>query len=270
MSLNEKSCTIGGREISFLEGGSGKQTLLFLHGFPMTKSLWRAQIEALSAHYHCLAPDITGFGNSVAPAGYQASIKRYAKDMNKFLKGRANGPAVVFGLSMGGMIALSLYRKHPSLICGLGLLHTSAGADTDDAKEARNQTVETILANGREAFARSFTARMMSPDTPALARAEFMTMIESARYETLVAGMEAIRDRPDRSDLLPQIKIPTLVVAGSEDAHSTPEIMKAMADEIPSSSFQLLDGIGHVSPLEAPDILNVTLEGWLASKFQAG
>lgn len=267
MRLSEKSCTIGGREISFLEAGSGKQTLLFLHGYPMNKSLWRAQVEALSVRYHCLAPDITGYGDSVAPAGYEATIKRYAKEMAKFLKGRANGPAVIFGLSMGGMIALSLVRKHPDLICGLGLLHTFAGADNEGAKEVRDQTIETILAEGREAFARRFTSMYMAPEAPVLARAEFMTMIESTRYETMVAGMEAIRDRPDRTGLLPDIKVPSIVVAGEHDPHSTPDLMKSMADELPNSRFVTLDGVAHVSPLEAPDMLNVTLESWLDTTF---
>lgn len=268
MRLSEKSCTIGGREISFLEAGSGKQTLLFLHGYPMNKSLWRSQVEALSTRYHCLAPDITGYGDSVAPAGYEATIKRYAKEMAKFLKGRANGPAIVFGLSMGGMIALSLVKKHPELICGLGLLHTFAGADNDEAKEVRNQTIEAILTEGREAFARRFASKYMAPDTPALARAEFMTMIESARYETMVSGMEAIRDRPDRTGLLSDIMVPSIVIAGEHDSHSTPDLMKSMADALVNSKFVTLDGIAHISPLESPDMLNVTLESWLDTTFK--
>jgi pimeloyl-ACP methyl ester carboxylesterase len=88
-------------------------------------------------------------------------------------------------------------------------------------------------------------------------------MLESSP-DGVVAALGAMRDRPDSTGLLGQIKVPTLVIGGAEDALSTPEVMGQMAAKIPASEHTTLEGAGHLSNLEAPQRFNAALLEFLA------
>jgi pimeloyl-ACP methyl ester carboxylesterase len=73
----------------------------------------------------------------------------------------------------------------------------------------------------------------------------------------------AMAGRTDTTELLPRIKIPTLVICGSEDKLSPPTVMKRMADVIPGSDFVLVEGADHMTPIEKPDIVNEKIASFL-------
>jgi pimeloyl-ACP methyl ester carboxylesterase len=69
--------------------------------------------------------------------------------------------------------------------------------------------------------------------------------------------------RIDTTDILSKIKIPTLIICGTEDKLSPPDVMMAMSDKINGSEFQLVDGAGHMSPIEKPKIVNDAIRNFL-------
>ena len=68
----------------------------------------------------------------------------------------------------------------------------------------------------------------------------------------------------DRRELLPRIEIPTLVLAGADDRTAPASVMQRMAEKIPGSEYLVLDGCGHLGPMDQPDAFNQALEGFLA------
>jgi pimeloyl-ACP methyl ester carboxylesterase len=88
-------------------------------------------------------------------------------------------------------------------------------------------------------------------------------MILESNPNGVVAALGAMRERPDSTPLLGEIKVPTLVIGGEEDAISSPEVMGAMARKIPDSRHITLPRAGHLSNLEAPEGFNAALKEFL-------
>ena len=120
-----------GVEIGYDDVGTG-MPVAFLHGFPHNRALWAPQMGALVDRARCIAPDLRGFGESSKHGPF--SIDQFADDIAMLLRGLGIERAVVAGLSMGGYVALALWRRHRSLVRALVLADTRAGADTDEGR----------------------------------------------------------------------------------------------------------------------------------------
>src|SRR5690349_7248599 len=120
-----------GIEIAYDDVGSGPP-IAFIHGFPHNRSLWSPQLGALVDRARCVAPDLRGFGESSSHGPF--TMDQYADDVALLLENLGIGHAVIVGLSMGGYVAFSLWRRHRALVRALVLADTRAGADTDDGR----------------------------------------------------------------------------------------------------------------------------------------
>ena len=133
-------------ELAYEEIGTGLP-LVLLHAFPLNATMWHPQITALMSECRCIAPDLRGFGSSPTVGPY--SMDQYADDVAGLLDYLQVDRAVVAGLSMGGYVALSLWRRHQSRVRGLVLADTRATADTPEGVERRRE----LIAVAREAGA---------------------------------------------------------------------------------------------------------------------
>jgi pimeloyl-ACP methyl ester carboxylesterase len=104
--------------------------LLLIHGFPLDRTLWRAQIAGLASSYRVVAPDLRGFGQSSETTGEAVSMEQYAADLKSLLDSLNIKQAVVGGISMGGYIALAFYAQFADRVKGLLLANTRATSDT--------------------------------------------------------------------------------------------------------------------------------------------
>jgi 3-oxoadipate enol-lactonase len=229
--------------------------VLFVHGFPLDRTMWRAQLDALEGCRR-IAPDLRGMGQSDAPdLGYSMNI--YAADLVGILDALDIETVVLCGLSMGGYIAFEFLRHWRSRVRGLVLVDTRAGADNAEARRARDTTAASARDGGPAAIAEAMLPKLLAPST----LAQQPDMVERVRgmiLRTPVAGiigaLAAMRDRPDSESLLPTLgDIPTLVVVGEEDAVTSPEEAESMVRAIPGAQLALIPGAGHLSPLERPD-----------------
>src|SRR5262249_53539089 len=119
---------VGNTEIAFDDIGSGLP-VVFLHAFPLNRTMWEPQVSALVADCRCIPIDFRGFGESRPAHPY--SIDRYADDVVAVLDQLQIERAVIVGLSMGGYVAFSLWRRHKTRVRALVLADTRASADTD-------------------------------------------------------------------------------------------------------------------------------------------
>ena len=255
----------GGLEMAYDDAGTG-QPVLFIHGWPHNRTLWAAQLSGLPTHARCLAPDLRGFGGSSSSAPY--SIDQYADDLAALFGVLGIDRAVVCGVSMGGYVALSMLRRHPSLLRALILTSTRATADTSDAREQRIRLIAFVRAHGVEALAGRQLKAMVGETTfesrPDV-REALRLLMAGAPLDGVVGALEAMAGRADSTDLLAGIAMPTLVVSGHEDTFTPPDEIRAMANAIPGARLEIIQGAGHMCCYERPAAFNHVVSEFLAS-----
>jgi 3-oxoadipate enol-lactonase len=251
--------------------GSGP-ALLLLHAFPLDASQWDHQVAAMSDRYRCLRPDAYGCGHSPAPPRPGMTLDDVARDVLAALDARGVDSFAVVGLSMGGYTAFALLRLAPERVRALVLCDTRATADSDAARADRLAMAETLRRDGVEVIVETMAARLLAPAS----LAEFHVSdpvrgrIRRCTPEGLAACQEAMAARPDSSELLGGIRVPTLVVVGAEDAVTPPDEAQRMAAAIPGARCEVIDGAGHLANLERWDGFNAVVGGFLAQAHPAG
>ena len=152
--------------LNVFERGTGP-ALLFVHGFPLDHTMWRAQLDHFAADFHVIAPDLRGFGaSSPGPDVGSVSMEQFADDCARLLDALGVQTEVTFcGLSMGGYVAWQFARKYPQRLARLVLCDTRAAADTPAAAETRFKMAEHVLAAGTEIVARAMLPKMFAPAT---------------------------------------------------------------------------------------------------------
>jgi pimeloyl-ACP methyl ester carboxylesterase len=251
-------------EIGYDEGGTGVPALL-VHGFPHDRTLWTPQLQGLTAQARCLAPDLRGFGETTASPPY--SMDQYADDLVGLLDGLHIERAVIAGLSMGGYVALAMWRNHPHRVRALVLCNTRAAADTDEAREKRRNLMNVARTQGSGAVADAMLTGMLGKTTRSK-RPDIVNsvhrMIASAPTEGVVGALQAMMDRPDSTPTLATIDVPTLVLTGDEDAIIPIEDVRSMQAAIRGSSLEVIASAGHLSNLERPAAFNHVVSEFLA------
>ncbi len=250
------------------ERGAGTP-LLLVHGFPHDGSLWRAQLDGLADVARVVAPDLRGLGRSTdggddAPA----TVERYADDLACVLDALGIERAVVGGLSMGGYVAFAFWRRHRARVRALVLADTRAGADDEAGRAKRRDMMRVAREEGAAAVAeRSIegmvgrTTRRRSPELVEDVRA----MLARQPVDGIVRALQAMHDRPDATADLATIDVPTLVLVGDEDALTPPDQARLLHEGIAGSRLEIVEGAGHVSPLERPAAANHLLREFLRS-----
>jgi 3-oxoadipate enol-lactonase len=251
---------VGDGELSYDSRGSGP-ALLLLHAFPLDRRMWSEELARLSDVRRVITVDLRGFGDS--PLWGRPTVDDFADDIARLLDGLGIPMASVAGLSMGGYVALALAERHKARLASLILADTRAAADSDVARAARDATIANVKGPvGLATFLDGVPSRFLSPHADDSLRIRVRDLC-SERAETIVSATRMLRDRPDRSSLLPNIDCPTLVICGGEDTISPPGEMRALAQVIPDAEYVEIAGAGHLSNLEAPDRFDDALARFL-------
>ncbi|MCX7939943.1 MAG: alpha/beta hydrolase [Thermoflexales bacterium] len=253
-------------QLFFVERGDPEApAVVFLHGFPFNHAMWQAQVEVLSQRYRCIAPDLRGYGRSPQPPDCAAwTMDDFADDVAALMDALGIARATVCGLSMGGYVAFALWRRHRSCISRLILANTKAAGDSEQAKQNRRRHAELVRTQGMRAFADEMLPKLLAPNAhPAVAEA-VRAMIESTPIETVLATLPALADRPDMSEALSAISVPTLVVVGEQDAISPLSEAQFMQARIPGARLAVIPNTGHLSPMEQPEAFNQAVLAFLS------
>lgn len=249
---------VNGRIVGYDDNGSGVP-LVLIHGFPLNRMIWEAQWEGLNQHARIVAPDLRGFGESEMVAG-TTDVSTYADDVHDLLRTMAiEQPAVICGLSMGGYIALAYARKYGAHVAGLILANTKATPDSAEGKAGRDKNIAVVQEKGAGAIAGGMLPKMFAPKTYA-SNTELVEqakrIMESATVPGIVGALGAMRDRPDALDVLSNLNVPTLILAGADDALMPMAEQEKMKQAASNSTLVVLSDAGHLSSMEQPDAFN--------------
>ncbi|HEV2560337.1 MAG TPA: alpha/beta fold hydrolase [Microvirga sp.] len=170
------------------------------------------------------------------------------------------------GLSMGGIVAMQVIERASHRVTRVALLDTNHLAETPERRELRAPQIDRVRRGGL----REVLIEEMKPNYLGGAHRDDAALLDRVLAMGLALGPDvferqsrALRDRPDASDVLRRFRGPALVLCGEEDRLCPPERHRAMADLMPGSTLVVVPGAGHLSTLEAPDIVNGALRTWL-------
>jgi 3-oxoadipate enol-lactonase len=236
-------------------------TLLLVHAFPVDAEMWEPQLAALAGEAEMVAPSLPGFGDTPA-AGDVLSMDAAADFLAAELDRAGTSRAVVCGLSMGGYVAFSLWRRHRDRIAGLALADTRAEPDDQAGRERRRGVAEKARSEGSAAIADSPPPLLSEGADPSLWE-RVKAMIRRQNGEAIAAASLGMAERPNSRPILPEINVPTTVIVGSADTLTPPAMSETMAGAIPGAELVVLDGAGHLSNLEQPQGFTDALRGLL-------
>ena len=254
-------------KIAYVEAGHGTP-LVLLHAFPLTASMWAAQLEGLSDHCRLIAPDQRGFGASPPVDEAEPDLGAVAEDLRELLDTLGLDRVVLGGVSMGGYVAFQFLRRYPARVAGLLLADTRATPDAPAAAANRHRIADAVLAAGHTGLLASEVVPNLLGDTTRWQRPDlYETVADQARRyapEAVAWTERAMAARADSTDLLAAITVPTLVVVGEQDVITPPEEVEAMAAAVPGAVVRLFPAAGHLTPLEAPERFNAAVRSLLS------
>lgn len=231
------------------------ESVVLVPGLVCDEAVWEAQIAGLE-----------GRTIQVASHGLLDSLEGMARN----ILAAAPPRFMLAGHSMGGRVALEIMAIAPERVVRLALLDTghaglAAGADGERERAGRYRLREIARNDGMVAMGRDWARGMVHPDR--LADETLMNsiyqMIGRAPLARFEAQIEALLARPDRTDLLRQIRVPTLVLCGQQDSWSPPAQHEFMARRIPGSRLVTVPDCGHMSTMERPAAITRALNEWM-------
>ena len=239
--------------------------LVLLHAFPLNARMWAPQLALAERGWRVIAPQLRGFddGDHDPPA---ASVDDFAGDVIDLLDALHLHEAVIGGLSMGGYVALAMFRHAPRYFHGLVLADTRAEADTTEGVDGRRRMLTLVRERGPSAVADEMLPKLLGPTTRAtrpdvVERVRAIALSNSA--DAIAGALTALMTRPDSTGLLPAIHCPTLILVGDEDVVTPPALSETLHKAITGSELRLIPQSGHLSSIECADAFNDTLARFL-------
>jgi 3-oxoadipate enol-lactonase len=240
-------------------------TLLLIHAFPLNARMFEHQLALADRGWRVIAPHLRRFdGADDDPAA--RSLDDYAGDIIDLLDGLHVDNAVIGGVSLGGYIALAMFRHDARRFQALLLADTKSEADTPDAVEGRKRMLQLVREKGAAAVADEMIPKLLGATT----RASQPTVVAQVRAMVLSNSTAAIADaigalitRPDSTPLLASIHCPTLILVGEEDTVTPKTLAETMHRAIGGSELAAIPAAGHLANLEQPAAFNAALAPFL-------
>lgn len=229
--------------------------IIMLHSFNHSKLMWEYHIPSfLRAGYRVIAPDLRGHGDNRLD-GREMSIELFADDIINLLEELEVEKASFIGSSAGGYVALEIWKKKHSVISSLVLAGSKAQKDSQEIIKRRKNQIDTLLNHGFSTYLENVQNRL-SKDT-IKNRPWVLDLVKcmSANMErdAIIGALEALINKPDHTDILSTIDVPTLIICGEEDIFTPCEYSTYLHEHIPNSELLILKDAAHINPLDQPE-----------------
>lgn len=225
--------------------------LVLLPGMMCDARLYGPQIAALSGRVPIHLAPVTAFD----------TVQKLAADILE------NAPPsfALAGLSMGGIIAMEVVRQAPDRVSRLALLDTNPRAELEEVRQAREPQIAAVRAGGLHSVMRD----ELKPNY--LANGPFrqevldmcMTMALDLGPDVFERQSRALQERPDQQETLKSVTVPTLILMGREDRLCPLDRHELMHALVVGSTLKIIEGAGHLPPLEQPEAVTAALKTWL-------
>jgi len=265
---DEESLTVDieGFRLGYRKAGRG-QPLVLLHGYVGDAfGTWSGELQTLADEFTVIAWDAPGFGTSSDPPE-SFSLADYADCLAAFMEALDLDRSHVCGLSFGGGLAIEFYRRHPRMVRSLVLVSAYAGWTGSLPPEVVEFRLSQALRLGdlpAEELIRELIPTLFSPSAPG----ELVDRFAAGMREFHPVGLRATARsfaRADLRDVLPTIEVPTLLIYGGDDVRAPRAVAEGMHAAIPGSTLVVIEGVGHVPNVEAPEQFGSEVREFLSS-----
>lgn len=239
-----------GGNIRYKVAGQGPAIVL-IHGFMENARIWRPFLERLSSKFRVIRINLPGHGKSdiLAP---EHSMELMADAVHAVLEQEKIPKAMLVGHSMGGYVSLAFAEKYPARLSALVMFSSSCFADTAEKQSDRDRSVAAVEAHKMK-YITSVIPNLFFERSGVKASKRIYKLVKIAAKqpkEGIVAALRGMKNRPDRSDVLRNLKCPLLILAGHDDFLIPLERSEEMAKLNPKAQFVVLDDCGHVGFIE--------------------
>jgi 3-oxoadipate enol-lactonase len=250
-------------KLFYKEIGSG-EPIIFIHGYPLDHSIWLPLLPGLENYARLILPDLRGHGQSHAPAGVY-SMDLLASDILALMDDLGLHRAVLAGHSVGGYIALHFARNYPERLAGLALVASHCFADPPERKQIRLDTAEKVERTGKA----DFIAESMLPSLTLdkVLQMELKHIIENAKPNGVAGILRGMAHRSDTCDVLPNLYVPAVIIAGELDVHLSVEKAQQMVSLMKKPWLEMIAGAGHMPMMEAPERVSEILNSLMKKSF---
>jgi pimeloyl-ACP methyl ester carboxylesterase len=227
------------------------RSLLLLSGLLCDETIWAEAAQDLKSAADVRIASFQGFNSIQAMAAYALRM--------------APPQFWVAGHSMGGRVALELFRQAKQRVLGLALLNTGVHALRAGETESRGRLVQLAQERGMSALAAAWLPPMMGASPARLAHVmpKLQAMVERQTAESFAAQTKALLERPDAGRVLPTINVPALLVSGAADTWSPLAQHEEIRRQIPQATLVAIDDAGHMAPAEQPRAVAAALRAWI-------
>lgn len=228
-----------------------RETLILLPGLYADEALWAAQRDGLADVADVQVADLSQDDSIAAMAGrvLACAPERFA----------------LAGLSMGGYVALEIWRHAPERVTRLALFDTNARPDSAEHTANRREAIARAVDRSFETVVREALPRLMHPEAPPQVQEAFVAMALRVGLTVYIRQQEAIINRADSRPCLPTLAVPTLVAVGEDDLLTPPELAQEMAALIPGARLEKIARCGHLSSIEQPEAVTALLREWICA-----
>ncbi|MBZ0289801.1 MAG: alpha/beta hydrolase [Anaerolineae bacterium] len=254
---------INGLRIAYEHRGEGPP-LVLLHGGLIDSRMWRDQIDGLSDEFTVVAWDAPGSGRSEDPPE-DILLSGFADYLAAFIQHLGLRRPHVLGLSFGGGLAIEFYHRHPDIPQTLILAGAYAGWGGSLSPEVIKERLENGIKQSEfppEQVVAAWLPTFFSESTPADTRDTMAEILYGFHPVGMRAQLKAFA-QADLRDVLPTIKVPTLLLYGDHDQRSPQYVAEKLYANIPRSKLVYLPGVGHVCNMEAPEAFNTEVRNFI-------
>jgi pimeloyl-ACP methyl ester carboxylesterase len=241
-------------KIFYRLAGAGKP-VVFVHGFGEDRTIWDSVVDGLKSQFQCIVTELPGSGKSLMKKG-DWSMEGLAGSVKSILDYEGIKTAVMIGHSMGGYITLAFAEKYAECLSGFGLFHSSAFADSEEKKAARERGIQFIEEHGPTKFLEQSTPNLFADDfkriNPEIVQ-ELIDRFTNFQDAALVHYYDAMMQRPDRTHILKKFPGPVLFIMGEHDT-AIPLADGLKQSHMPRLCYiHILRNSGHMGMIEETD-----------------
>ena len=241
--------------IRYAKVGVGKPVFL-IHGFCEDHTMFDGLMESLTSKYTIICPDLPGFGDSEL-AEETLTIDWMATLMNAIMEKENYASAIIIGHSLGGYIAIHFAGLYPEKTAALGFINSHVYADDEDRKQNRQKSIDFIQKHSARLFIRELINNLFS-DEYKKTHADVVNELIKKAQETIsdlavIAALEAMKNREDKSKTLMEFTKPVLFIIGKKDT-TIPLTQSLSQISLPAQSdIHIRADAAHMSVYEDKD-----------------
>ena len=259
------AATAAGLRLGYRESGSGP-AIVFLHGIGSSGEGWEAQLGHFGRTHRAIAWDAPGYGGSDDLEPMAPVASDYADALAGLFDALGVARAVLCGNSLGALMATAFVRRYPQRVAALVLSDAAAGharLDEEERNEKLMQRLDDVAELGPAKMAEKRVGKLLGSQAAPGARNAALRVMSKIRPKGYAQAARML----SLGDIFAELagcRAPALVVCGSEDQVTPPDGNRKIAAAL-GARFELIDGIGHLPYIEAPERFNALVGAFLST-----